>query len=240
MKWKIVDIYPEFKGLYKVSEFGDIISLPRTIKAYNSRYGIQFREKKESVLTQRTNGLNPHKFVDFTFVSVSDFGDKLKFGKTVYVHRLVAEMFKKKPNNKEKKFVEHIKDDYSNNHYSNLRWITQSELQLRNMHERYPENKNKLRDANIKSGYYKRAGNKRPVDVAKLYYQLRGNRLTNKDGKIAALTAVPLQGILKKFEHKLTSFAYFRFSRLSANERIQINELLVEVYTRKKAVYGLD
>jgi hypothetical protein len=45
--------------------------------------------------------------------------------KQVYIHRLVAKHFIPNPNNY--KYVDHIDRDKTNNHCSNLRWVTASE-----------------------------------------------------------------------------------------------------------------
>jgi hypothetical protein len=47
-----------------------------------------------------------------------------------HVHRLVADAFLKKPENKERCWVDHIDGDRSNNDVSNLRWVTPSENAL--------------------------------------------------------------------------------------------------------------
>ena len=43
----------------------------------------------------------------------------------LYVHRMVAELFVPNPENKP--FVDHIDTNRLNNHFSNLRWVTQTE-----------------------------------------------------------------------------------------------------------------
>lgn len=87
---------------------------------------------------------------------------------TIYVHKIVAQLFIDSPKDLKKVYVEHIDDDFNNNHHSNLRWISHSELQIRNMNERHPENKDKLKNANIKSGYYQNVSKFKKKNKAKL------------------------------------------------------------------------
>lgn len=148
-KWKPLDIYPEFKGAYEVSEYGEIRSIGRTVFIEAGERNAYERYYAPRTLVPRMSKKSKHLFTSLAKV---DKGDK--FVKTIYIHKIVAQLFLPPPTDPEKKYVEHIDDILSNNHYTNLRWITHSELQLRNMHERYPENINRLRDINIKSGYY--------------------------------------------------------------------------------------
>ena len=67
---------------------------------------------------------------------------------------MVAEAFIKKPT-KDHVYVTHIDGDYDNNMAINLKWITASENSKRNL-EKYPENRNKLKDHNDKVGYYEK------------------------------------------------------------------------------------
>jgi hypothetical protein len=82
---------------YVVSEYGDIYNITRGYK------------------------LNPtvasHKGTTFLIVRLHN----LKGGKTVVVHRLVAEAFVKRESNS-CKYVIHIDGDFRNNHCSNLVW----------------------------------------------------------------------------------------------------------------------
>lgn len=227
MEWKVVDVYPDFKGLYKVSEFGDVVSLPRQVRVFREDTGFYYRTNGARNISARRGNKNPHLMVDFYKTTVTDDGDKTKFFKTVYVHKLVALMFL--PNPRNKRFVEHLDDDYDNNHYSNLRWVNQDEVSRRTINERYPENKNLLRDANIKSGYYKNARpNRKPIDKTKLYYQLKGNRIiSNRTGRSAILNAVVLKPVYDEFKHKITSKVRFRFKALTLKERNRIDELII-------------
>jgi len=96
--------------------------------------------------TPRTNKIHPHLFVDLVLTI-----DSIRYRKSAYVHKMVAECFVLNIDNKP--FVSHKDFDYNNNHYSNLYWSNQSEVSRRTI-ERYPHLRNNLRDNNIKSGYY--------------------------------------------------------------------------------------
>lgn len=149
-KWKPLDVYPEVEGVYEISESGIIKAKARTVTVVSCERGIYQRDYRERIIKPRSSKEYPHLFVSLTKV----LDDNSKWNKTVYVHKAVAQTWLPKPSeDSDKQFVEHIVDDFDNNHHSNLRWISYSELQKRNMNERYPENKNKLKEANILSGY---------------------------------------------------------------------------------------
>jgi hypothetical protein len=88
-----------YEGLYGITELGEIISLKR---------GVPLKA-----------GMN--KRVEYQQVSLW----KNNKGKTLYVHRLVAEHFIQNPDNKPE--VNHIDGDRQNNKVENLEWVTSSE-----------------------------------------------------------------------------------------------------------------
>jgi len=108
-EWKDVSGY---EGFYQISNFGRVKSLPR-------------------VVYQKTNNNKPY----------SVKGGILKAGKNIWgykqasfviegskvykptIHRLVATNFIPNPNNLPD--INHIDEDKSNNHYSNLEWCTE-------------------------------------------------------------------------------------------------------------------
>jgi len=92
-----------FEGLYEVSNFGCVYSLPRRYR----------RECKKLRLRVNTKGY-PH---------VQLYKDGKIF--TFRVHRLVAETFL--PNNSNKKEVNHIDGNKLNNELNNLEWATSKE-----------------------------------------------------------------------------------------------------------------
>lgn len=107
--WK--DIYFEengieydYKGIYQVSNLGRIKSLERIdgsnrhtkekiLKIYNNRYG-------------------------YKYIRLSKNGNIKYFT----IHRLVAHVFIKNDNPKEKKYVNHIDENKENNNVDNLEW----------------------------------------------------------------------------------------------------------------------
>lgn len=105
-EWK--EIYG-YEGIYKISNFGKIMSLER----YDS-FG---RKHGGIILSEKDNG-NGYKNI-----SLSKDGKKKYF----YIHRLVAMHFIENDNPIEKTYVHHIDENTSNNHYRNLMWVTQSE-----------------------------------------------------------------------------------------------------------------
>jgi len=47
--------------------------------------------------------------------------------KSTYIHHMVAKNFIPRPEDPEKKIIDHIDGDKTNNHHSNLRWVTNKE-----------------------------------------------------------------------------------------------------------------
>lgn len=86
-----------YEGLYQVSNYGRVKSL---------HYG------KEKILRQQVN---------FGYCCVY-LRNQNKERKNCLVHRLVAQMFIENPNNY--KEVNHIDEDKTNNHVTNLEWCT--------------------------------------------------------------------------------------------------------------------
>jgi hypothetical protein len=92
----------DFEGIYEVSNFGNVRSL------MSKKDG--FRNLKLSANNTGYFMVRPHKG---------------GLGKTCKVHRLVAETFIPNPYNK--RTVNHIDGNKTNNHVSNLEWSTHSE-----------------------------------------------------------------------------------------------------------------
>lgn len=66
----------------------------------------------------RTNGIYPHLFFE-----VSKMEDSKRIRKTIYIHKIVAELFLPRPT-PQHVYVKHLDGDYNNNDVSNLKWIT--------------------------------------------------------------------------------------------------------------------
>ena len=108
-EWKDIKGY---EGIYQVSSYGRIKSLPRG-KQFGNRYYIM----KEKILSYNNNGRG--------YLQVCLTKDKKS--KKKLVHRLVAEAFLRKIEGKE--YVNHIDGNKSNNRVDNLEWCTRSENQ---------------------------------------------------------------------------------------------------------------
>lgn len=109
--WKDVKGY---EGRYQVSNFGRVKSLERKVltRRKNGYYYNTVPEKvlKPTLSTGKTGGYPTVKLM------------KDNKGKTVKVHRLVAEAFIPNPNNYSD--VNHKDEDKTNNHVSNLEWCS--------------------------------------------------------------------------------------------------------------------
>lgn len=151
--WKALP-YDGYGDSYKVSNKGRIKSVDRKVHVHHPTYGGYVKNRKGKLLTSRCTRKAPHLFVDVCRVN----DDGISEQKTVYIHKAVALAFIKNP--KKHPFVGHLKLDYNNNYVTNLFWTNQSEVSKRSMLT-HPENRNNLRDANIKNGYYERQKNQR-------------------------------------------------------------------------------
>lgn len=101
-----------YEGLYMVSNFGNVMSLRRTVR--QGKYG-KSREVEERILKPHDNG-NGYLLVFLTQ------GCKKK---NFYIHRLVAEHFV--PNTTDGEYVNHKDFNKYNNRADNLEWCTQRE-----------------------------------------------------------------------------------------------------------------
>lgn len=144
--WKDVN-HPIFWKYYQVSNLGRLKTKGRYVTRGGSENEYTFW-LNERIVSSRRSKVNPHLFCSLYATNYT-----IK-NKTAYIHKLVAEAFLKKPSKKHI-YVTHIDGNYDNNIVTNLKWITASENSKRNI-EKYPENKNKLKEHNEKTGYYKK------------------------------------------------------------------------------------
>lgn len=104
--WKDI---PNFYGKYQVSNMGNVRSIARTIIRRNGRK----QQIESKMLVSRKSGCG------YLYVTLHNEGKK----ETIRVHRLVASLFLKNPNNLP--VVNHKDENKQNNNVDNLEWCTQ-------------------------------------------------------------------------------------------------------------------
>ena len=100
-----------YEGLYKISEYGNIIHLSRKVKSSRSNSGYRITKEKELKIQTNKYGYN--------YIILADVNGIRKHH---LIHRLVAKSFLKNPNNYIS--INHKDENKTNNHYSNLEWCT--------------------------------------------------------------------------------------------------------------------
>lgn len=105
-EWRDIENY---KGLYQVSNMGNVKSLERTV--WNSGKGC-YKTVHERILKPRKNRCG------YPYVNLCKDGNV----KTYTIHRLVAQAFM--PNPQSLPQVNHIDENKENNHVDNLEWVT--------------------------------------------------------------------------------------------------------------------
>lgn len=105
-----VDI-KNYEGLYKISNFGRVMSMPKTWVCCKKTT----RTKSETIVSVCTNTL-------YHNLRLHKKGEKSRFKN---LHRLLAEHFIPNPNNKRE--VNHINGNKHDNRLENLEWVTSSE-----------------------------------------------------------------------------------------------------------------
>ncbi|RLD42802.1 MAG: hypothetical protein DRI89_06300 [Bacteroidetes bacterium] len=124
--WRIL---PGFNKRYRVSNYGRVKSF-----AYNKKDG-------KVLIGCEVNG--------FKLVQISKPG----FSKKLYVHKLVAQVWGSKPDEKHT-FVTHLDGNLRNNHISNLEWHTRESLvekhrELAKQKMKDPRHKRIIRNSNL-------------------------------------------------------------------------------------------
>ena len=104
----------DYEGYYEVSNFGNVRSVDRVIQKHNGR-----TEKRKGQLKAQRTDKDGYKIT--TLIKNNKF-------KTMKVHRLVATAFWDNKENKPE--VNHIDCDKSNNHFTNLEWVTSSQNKI--------------------------------------------------------------------------------------------------------------
>ena len=178
-RWNILTYDEVVYYDYEVSDLGAIRSKSRLI---SPNRGIDYW-KDGIVLKLRHTKNDPHLFTEVTF-------DKKR--KTVYVHKAVYNSFV----GQEIDYVTHIDRNVLHNYPHNLKPITHSELQIRNMQEN-PVARMRLSERNKASGYYKLRAKSlklKDVDIINIRYYL------NEDipaKQIAEILNVSLSSVYK-------------------------------------------
>ena len=110
--WRDIEGY---EGLYEISDCGRVRSYPRLVKCGKSGH----RMMGGKILTP---GKQPSTYRSYLYVTLCD---RQSCKKNYLIHRLVATAFISNPENKPQ--VNHKDGDPSNNHVTNLEWVTSSE-----------------------------------------------------------------------------------------------------------------
>ena len=107
---------------YEVSSWGNIRSLDREVITV----GDVVRFVKGEPITPRNTKKNGNLIFEIRFGY--DKANKKYKRRTLTVARCVADHFVKRPKTDESLFASNLDGDYNNNHFTNVVWLTQSEI----------------------------------------------------------------------------------------------------------------
>ena len=141
-----------YEGLYEVSNTGQVRSLDRYVKYSNGRIHLH----KGKVLSLLKG--------EYGYIQVSLYYNRKMYKK--YVHRLAAQAFLLNPDNLPE--INHKDEDKTNNSVDNLEWCDRS------YNNTYGTRQDKVRDTNIKNGYWTGLSRK---ESTKKYYQENRDRI---------------------------------------------------------------
>jgi hypothetical protein len=191
--WKDVKD-PIFKDYYQVSNFGRLKTKDRQVIRGGNKNRYSYW-KMSRIVSLRRSKENPHLFASL-------YANEVVNNRTKYVHKLVAEVFLKKPS-EQHIFVTHIDGNYDNNAVSNLRWITASENSKSNI-EKYPENGLNLKNHNEKIGYYESLKHEvwKKKNVKKVSKMRKWGVSTKEIARVFECSQATIYNVLKKNEEK--------------------------------------
>lgn len=156
--WKTTPEYPR----YKISNFGNIVSKPHTVVT-SSEVERRYSQKTVVPRINKNSGLYQ--------VGLRDKDGKIA---TVYVHKLVAQVFVENKTPRKRKWVSHKDGNLTNNTAENLIWVTRAEA----VKNRYLHSPEKIR---------KKQGRRDPLNEDKILRALKIREETGKSWQKIAL-----------------------------------------------------
>lgn len=173
LNWKgLVYQNIDFSDKYEVSEYGDIRNI-----------------QTDTILKQSTNH-GGYKFVCISLNAEKGLGNR----KTIIIHKAVAYNFVDNPFNYNS--VDHIDCNKSNNHYSNLEWVSLEE----NTHRAYLNGLFKAPP--IESNVFRKLTDEQVKEIKSLYNDPRNNYTHKELGEMFNVSRSTITQILNNRLHK--------------------------------------